>query len=134
MNTFWTDRTVNRNADKAGIRPVEWVDMQRKQYEKMTGVKWSWYTAHGGYQIDPVDDGIPVSEVGMDIVAEVMDAYIATEKDAFGYVSYMQVTHKSGLRLDDIMRAVKWMEKQGEARRTVNRMGKGYAFKIVGEK
>lgn len=132
MNTFWTDRTAERNATKVGLRPAEWMELQRKAYERMTGVKWSWYTAGGGYQMNPVDEGMSVSEPGTDLASEVEVAYAKAEKDAFGYVTYMAVSMAGGPRLKELMGAVRWMEKRGKASRTVDRMGKGYAFKLTG--
>jgi hypothetical protein len=48
-----------------------------------------------------------------------------------GYVTYVQASERSGVSLRRLIPIVKWMEKAGRARRTVNRMGKGYAFKLI---
>jgi len=86
VKRFITEQTVNRNADKMGVRPSEWLDLRRKELERKIRCRWSVCHVHG-------------SEIG-------------------------------NIPIALIMRAVKWLERNGATLRTVNRMGKGYAFKI----
>jgi hypothetical protein len=48
-----------------------------------------------------------------------------------GYVTYFEMWNDTSWDLKGLMAAIKYMEKQGKAHRTVNRMGKGTAFKLV---
>ena len=128
-----TERTAIRNADKAGIRPHDWLNVRREELEKKTHVKWSISHAHGGYAFDPIDEGVSAGPVSDEVIDSILWAHGKAESDGFsGYVRYLSVYQEIGyLPLSMIMRAVKWLEKKGRVRRTVNRMGKGYAFKLV---
>lgn len=132
MRYYWTEETVNRKADSEGIRPQEWVEARRKEFESNTGVKWGAASQHGGYAFHPIDDGMPVMHpVPRDTAQKIRIAYEAIGKDSTGYVSYLQVYEHTGWDLKGLMAAIKGMERDGQARRTVDRMGKGYAFKLL---
>jgi len=78
-----------------------------------------------------VDDGISAGTVGDDVIESVLNTYKELRDGFHGYVSYFDVYSEIGnIPIALIMRAVKWLERNGAALRTVNRMGKGYAFKI----
>ena len=131
MKTFWTEGTVNRLATLAGTRSHDWLRGKQTEFEKRFGVNWSVSHQHGGYQFSPVDEGVPVH--GVEAYEQtIVRAYKEMPRPAItGYVSYWEVFEKTGMDLRVIMGVVKDMEKRGYARRTVNRMGKGFAFKIV---
>lgn len=135
MRRFWTDETVARKAEQAGIRPQEWVTQQEGEFEKVTEVRWSASAMAGGWQFDPVDEGVDAPDAADRImVAQVSEAWRESAKDVTGYVSYWTAKEWLGtVRLMDVMKAVKWLESKGRAVRTVNRMGKGFAFKLKGE-
>jgi hypothetical protein len=133
MKTFWTEETVNKNADKNGLRQCDWLSSKRHEFEVLTGVRWSICPERGGFQFHPVDDGIkPVThELAMDFRIIDICRHIVTGRE-IPYVSYLEIFKKGpDLNLRDIMEAVRDMEKRGLAMRTVDRMGKGYAFKIL---
>jgi hypothetical protein len=69
--------------------------------------------------------------VSDDDLGAIRIAYRAIDKDMAGYVTYLMASYESGISLRRLIPIVKWMEKKGMARRTVNRMGKGYAFKLM---
>ena len=134
MKNFWNEQTVNRNADRAGFaNSHEYIRAKEKEFERDSGVKWSAEHTAGGYRFDPVDEGIPVaSSVADDDLASIRYVYEQMDKGGTGYVSYLRVSEDSGISLRRLMPIVRWMEKQGTARRTINRMGKAYAFKLIG--
>jgi hypothetical protein len=133
MKTFWTEQVVNQNADKAGFsNPQEYLTAKQNEFERDSGVRWSVSHGNGGYRFVPVDDGIPVANmVSDDDLGAIRIAYRAIDKDMAGYVTYLMASYESGISLRRLIPIVKWMEKKGMARRTVNRMGKGYAFKLM---
>ena len=133
MKNFWIEQTVNRNSDRAGFpNPHEYIRAKEKEFERDSGVAWSASHEAGGYVFNPVDDGVPTAlSVAEDDLVLIRYAYGQMAKDVTGYVSYLRVSERSGISLRRLMPMVKWMEKQGMARRTVNRMGKVYAFKLI---
>jgi hypothetical protein len=132
MKTFWPEATVNRNSDKAGFaNPQDYLSAKAKEFERDSGVKWSVSHQGGGYQFDAIDDGIPIaSTVAEQDVEAIVFAYRGLEKGFAGYVTYVQISEKTGISLRRLIPIVKWLERSQKARRTVNRMGKGYAFKL----
>jgi hypothetical protein len=133
MKTFWTEQVVNQNADKAGFaNSQEYLTAKVREFERNSGVKWSVSHGGGGYRFDPVDDGMPIANtVSDDDLEAIRFACRVIDSGMIGYVTYLIVSEESGISLRRLMPIVKWMEKKGMARRTVNRMGKGYAFKLV---
>ena len=125
---------MNRNSDKAGFaNPHEYIIAKEREFERDSGVKWSAVHEAGGYRFDPVDEGIPVaSSVAEDDLEAIRYACGQQDKDVTGYVSYLRISEATGIGLRRLMPIVKWMEKQGMARRTGNRMGKVHAFKLTG--
>jgi putative nucleotidyltransferase with HDIG domain len=135
MRTFWTEQTVNRSYDKAGFtNPQEYLTAKQKEFEKSTGVKWSVQHVNAGYAFHPIDEGVAVANtVSDEDVAAIRRVYDELPKDFTGYVTYLSASEKTDIGLRRLMPIVKWLEKEGKARRTVDRMGKGYAFKLVAE-
>jgi hypothetical protein len=132
MKNFWTHETANRRAEAEGMGSADWIMAKQREFEANTGVKWSVANQQGGYMLHPIDDGVPVMHpVPRDTVQKIKAAYEAADKDFTGYVTYLQINEDKGFDLKGLMAAIKGMEKDGLARRTVNRMGKGYAFKLV---
>ena len=130
MKTQWTEATVNRNADKEKLRPQEWLFKKQRQFEQAFEVQWSVCSQHGGYQFHAIDDG--VAEIpSIDFADKIAGIYRDLPKDATGYVTYLQVYEKMQSTMSVVIGVVKWMERQGMARRTVDRMGKGFAFKVI---
>lgn len=132
MKTFWSNITIQRTAAKKGMRECDWVQERRVFFEKKTGVKWSVCSGGDGIQFHPVDDfieAIDIDVVKYAVICKIREAYLGLAI-AGDYVSYLQVSEKSGLDLKDLMGVIKGMEKKGLAHRTVDRMGKGYAFKM----
>lgn len=134
MKNFWTEAVVNRNSDKAGFsNPHEYLLAKQREFERDSGVRWSVSHGGGGYMFHPVDEGVPVaSSVSDEDVKMIGWAYGRIEKDVTGYVTYLDTSEESGIGLRRLIPIIKWMERQGRARRTVNRMGKGFAFKLAG--
>ena len=133
IRNFWTERTVNRNSDKAGFtNSQEYLNAKAKEFESNSGVKWSISPGGGGYTFHPIDEGIVIaSTVADNDLNAIKYAYKTIEKDLTGYVSYLRVSETSEISLKQLIPIVKWMEKHGVARRTVDRMGKGFAFKLT---
>jgi len=131
---FWAEETVSRNAEKEGIPFHEWVSNKQKEFEQRTGVRWSAEQAHAGYNFLPTDEGIqPMSSVNPDTERKIRNAYLSLKGDSFtGYVTYFEVWEETSWDLKGLTAAIKNLEKQGKARRTINRMGKGVAFKLIG--
>jgi len=134
MRNFWTEQTVNRNADRAGFsNPQEYLLAKKREFEADSGVRWSVVHGGGGYTFHPVDEGVPVpADVPEGTVSSLRTGYMLSERDFGGYVTYLAAHETTDIPLFDLMGVVRWMERQGMARRTVDRMGKGYAFKLVG--
>jgi hypothetical protein len=131
VKTFWTEATVNKNADKEKLRPQKWICWKRAEFELATGVQWSACSQHGGYQFHAVDDG--VAEIAsIEFADRIAGVYRDLPKDVTGYVTYMQVYEKMQSTMSVVMGVVKGMERSGMAVRTVDRMGKGFAFKVIG--
>lgn len=132
MKNFWTESTVNRNADRAGFpNPEAYLTAKEKEFERDSGVKWSASHGGGGYTFHPVDEGIPVANsVSPEDLELIRYAYKKMVAE-FPYVTYLAIHEKTGISLKRLMSIVKWMEKNGQARRTVNRMGKVHAFKLL---
>ena len=87
----------------------------------------------GGYTFNPVDEGVPVpANVTEDAPRLLATGYGSAERDFGGYVTYLSAHEETGIPLAELMGVVKWMERKGTARRAVDRMGKGFAFKLVG--
>lgn len=130
---FWTDETVNRNSDKAGFsNPHEWCMAKQRELEKETSVKWSWYNAHGGYKFDAIDEGLPIANmVAESDLDSIRYSYKNAPKDFTEYVDYLTIAKATNISLRRLIPIIKWMEKEGIAKRTINRMGKGYAFKLM---
>ena len=134
MKNFWTEQTVNRNAGRAGFANVhEYLLAKQHEFEARTGVKWSVSHQHGGYTFDPVDEGVAIPvHVAAKVVQDVKDAYERAKETFGGYATYLDVHEASGLGLRQVMGVVRFMERVGDALRTVNRMGKAHAFKLKG--
>ena len=133
MKKFWTDETVGKKADKAGKRVQEWLVQKQAEMEEETGVRWSSSFVGGGWSFDPIDQGVDAPDkIDEKLVETVIEAYRRTSKDVTGYVSYWQAYESAKkLKLIDVIRVVRWLEEKGKAKRTVNRMGKGCAFKLT---
>ena len=131
MKTFWTEETVNRKADQLGVSSHDWLLRTQHRFETETGVKWSVSHQGGGYQFDPVDEGVAAMSGAAFEQVIVAACKLLPKIEFSGYVTYQQVAQASGVDLRMVMAIVKDMEKRGYALRTVNRMGKGYAFKLV---
>jgi hypothetical protein len=130
---FWTEETVSRNANSEGIPFHEWVLNKQREFEKRTGVRWSAEQVHAGYNFLPTDEGIPpMPSVSPDTERKIRNVYLSLKGDGFsGYVTYFEVWEKTSWDLKGLAAAIKNLEKQGKARRTINRMGKGVCFKLV---
>ena len=133
LRTNWTQLSLDRYASHNGLANAsEAVLAICREYGKETNVKWDWVSAGGGVTVMPVDDGI--SPVSRDELAEdtIRDSYETVKDSVTGFASYWDVYLDNPLiSLPDIMRCVRTMEKYSMARRTVNRSGKGYAFKLT---
>ena len=132
MKHFWTEETVARNADAASVSSHDWLIAKQRELEADTGVRWSIVHQHAGYGFHPIDTGIMAMDaVGRDTMQKIRLAYTRAEKDFTGYVSYLQIQEETHWDLKGLMAAVKCLERLGIARRTVDRMGKPFAFKLV---
>jgi hypothetical protein len=132
MKTFWTEETINKAAAKARGLPHHWIQAKKAEFEASTGVKWSANHEHCGFKFYPCDEGIEAvsHEFGVDDL--IVDTWRQiTKSRPMPYVSYLDIAEWCPeLNLKVIMESVKDMEKAGVALRTVDRMGKGVAFKI----
>jgi len=136
MKTFWTEATVHQNMKRLGFQnPQEYTLSIQTKLESSTGVKWSICRSNGGYAFHPIDEGISARDSVSDKdVTLIREAYEELPKDHTGYVNYQRMSEKADMRLSRLIPIIKWMEKNGMALRTVDRMGKGYAFKLLAEK
>jgi hypothetical protein len=130
---FWTEETVSRNADKEGIPFADWLMNKQREFEQNTGVKWSAEQIHAGYNFLPCDEGVSaMPSMGRNTEQKIQNMYETVKGDSMsGYVTYFGMWDNTSWDLKGLMAAIKYLEKQGKARRTVNRMGKGTAFKLV---
>jgi len=131
MKHFWTDNTIRMKASEEGISPHEWILQKEKSLGETYDMKWSASPGGGGYSFYPIDDGVePIASP--QYAEKIVRAYWELPKpEVIGYVTYLQVWSAMNTSMKIIMGVVKWMEKQGFARRTVDRMGKVYAFKLT---
>lgn len=134
MNRFLKQSEVNRQATRKGISVHDFLLERQKKYGKQTGVKFSADHRNDGYDFHPVDDGVCAYN-NDELALKVEEIYWNHQKSQFvpQYMTYVEMWEclgKSDFELVDVIGTVKWMEGKGKALRTVDRMGKGYAFKM----
>lgn len=137
MKRLLKEATVNKNADKCGMQPQTWLLARQMEFEEATGVKWSFWPSGDGWHFNPIDEGVePISDYL--ISSEIIGAFAGARVNKTllsGYATYWDVAKYLKLPLRLVMGVVKWMEKRDsefKAIRTVDRMGKGYAFRVTG--
>ena len=130
LKTFYSERSIIMLERKTGLGYSEFFNSEVIDREEDTGVKWVWGFISGGVSVMPVDRGQKARDLSEESQEIILDVY-ENLKDSLGFVSYFNISELAGIELPDIMSQVLSWEKQGLAKRTVNRMGYCEAFKIV---
>lgn len=104
MKTFWKTPLTHTVARQKQIA-----------FEQKTGVKWDWYSSHGGTAFTPiVTKNTPINEDA----ARVLLSHLTKD-----YTGFVALSERSGMTLQMVLSGAKTLVYSQRAVATVNRMG-----------
>lgn len=128
MKTTWSVDYLN--SKMSGQEQARWCSRKRVEFEALTGVKWSWFSAHGKVIFNPVLDCRNVTGIRDAAMIESFNAAYKAARDSLGYVGFKRIYESSGLSYPEVMGVAKGLVEDGRAGCGVDRMGKANSIKV----
>lgn len=130
MKHVWDEKTVYHG--RSGVEAHEWARDKQREFEKKSGVKWSWCTAHGKWIFLPyMQRPEPVYVPSSMAIKTILDYLEAGKFWGLDYIALLDLSEGTKLDLLTVCNTCYCLVKDQVLKAEVDRMGKPAIVKLA---